>query len=293
MEFWQAVSFLETDQLLDVARRAEEVGFTGIITGDHLVHPHEIRSPYPYTADGAPIWAPEAPWPDTWCLVSAMAAVTTRLRFASTVYIAPARDLLTVAKSVGTAAVLSGGRVALGVGVGWMREEFDLTGQDFDDRGRRLDDMIPALRTLWGEGWAEYHGTHFDFGPLQMNPTPPAPVPIWYRGDSGPAVRRAATLCDGYINGEVGPLADAARWVARVRQARRDAVGDDDGFTVLCAVSDPLDPDLCRRLEDLGVTGIMCAPWMTAEVVEGRYGSPLAAKLAAIESFAETVIAKV
>ena len=82
---------------------------------------------------------------------------------------------MTVAKSVGTAAVLSGSRVRLGVGVGWCEEEFDQTGQDFHNRGKRLDEMIPALRALWQGGWVEYHGTHYDVPACQMNPCPPSP----------------------------------------------------------------------------------------------------------------------
>jgi alkanesulfonate monooxygenase SsuD/methylene tetrahydromethanopterin reductase-like flavin-dependent oxidoreductase (luciferase family) len=89
-------------------------------------------------------------------LIGAMAAVTRRLRFSNAVYIAPARPLLEVAKQVATASVLSEGRVSLGVGVGWMREEYELLGQDFDTRGKRLNEMIPALRELWRGGWVGY-----------------------------------------------------------------------------------------------------------------------------------------
>ena len=126
MQFWQHIAFLETDQLVDVARAAEGCGFTGIVTADHQVYPRHLASKYPYTADGTPMWSPETPWPDSWCLISAMAAATTTLRFTNSVYVAPSRNLFTVAKLVGTAAVISGGRVSLGVGAGWMREEFEL-----------------------------------------------------------------------------------------------------------------------------------------------------------------------
>ena len=122
-----------------------------------------------------------------------MAAVTERLQFGTSVYIAPARDLFTVAKQVGTAAVLSNNRVNLGVGAGWMREEFAQTGQEYDNRGKRLDEMIPALRTLWSGGWVEHHGEHYDFGPLQIEPSPTQQVPIWCGGHSRAALKRAAT----------------------------------------------------------------------------------------------------
>ena len=94
--------------------------------------------------------------------ISAMAAVTHTLRFTNAVYIAPSRDLLTVAKLVATAAVISNGRVAMGVGAGWMKEEFDLNGTDFHTRGKRLDEMIDALRVLWTPSWQEFHCRFYD-----------------------------------------------------------------------------------------------------------------------------------
>jgi alkanesulfonate monooxygenase SsuD/methylene tetrahydromethanopterin reductase-like flavin-dependent oxidoreductase (luciferase family) len=100
-------------------------------------------------------------------LTGAMAAVTKRLRFSNAVYVAPARPLIEVAKQVATASVLSGGRVSLGVGVGWMREEYQLMGQDFDTRGKRLDEMIPALRELWRGGWVSWSGQYYQVEPIE------------------------------------------------------------------------------------------------------------------------------
>ncbi|HZP29798.1 MAG TPA: LLM class flavin-dependent oxidoreductase, partial [Acidimicrobiia bacterium] len=174
MRFHQGVAFLETEQLLELCKATDEMGYAGITVSDHIFYPKQLSSPYPYSPyeDGSPIWQPEADWPDAWCLISAMAAVTRNLRFTTSVYIAPARDLYTVAKAVGTAAVISNNRVTLGVGAGWCKDEFVATGQEFHDRGKRLDDMIPALRALWSGGWVEYHGSHYDVPPMQMNPSP-------------------------------------------------------------------------------------------------------------------------
>ena len=138
MQFHQAVAFLETDQYLQMAQASEDLGFSGMYVSDHLFYPKDLRSRYTYSPyeDGSPVWAPESDWPDSWCVISAMAAVTRTLQFTTGVYVAPARDLMTVAKLVGTAAVLSGNRVNLGVAAGWCKEEFDLTGQEFSDRAR-------------------------------------------------------------------------------------------------------------------------------------------------------------
>ena len=295
MRFHQAVAFLETDQLLELCQATDEMGYAGMYVSDHLFYPQRLRSRYTYSPheDGSPIWSPEADWPDTWCLVSAMAAVTTRLCFTSGVYIAPARDLVTVAKLVGTAAVLSYDRVRLGVGVGWCKEEFDATGQEFHNRGARLDDMIPALRALWGPGWVEYHGPHYDVPPMQMHPTPAKPVPIYVGGESPAAIRRAAALGDGWVGAGPYTPEDATRHLDNLATARAAAGRGGEPYTIYLALLAEPDVDLYRRFEDTGVTDMVCAPWMLAEMKEGRdYRSSLAAKLAASEEFATSVIAK-
>lgn len=293
MEFWQHVAFLETDQLVEVARKAEEVGVTGVVTADHQVFPRRLVSKYPYTPDGAPMWSPETPWPDSWCLISAMAAATTTLRFTNAVYIAPARNLFTVAKLVSTAAVISNGRVALGVGAGWMKEEFDLNGIDFHTRGRRLDEMIDALRVLWTPGWQEFHGRFYDFDELMLSPSPPAPVPMFAGGISDAAIHRAVTLCDGWLGEGARDLDEVLQRIQRVQDERADSPRANEPFTILTAVGSTLTPGLARRLEDAGVTGLVCAPWMTAEVIKGNFRSSVDVKLRAIEQFAQDVIAKV
>lgn len=293
MQFWQHVAFLETEQLVDVARTAEAVGFTGIVTADHQVYPRVMAKPYPYTPDGSPLWSPETPWPDSWCLISAMAAVTTTLRFTNSVYIAPARSLFTVAKLVATAAVISGGRASLGVGAGWMREEFVLNGTEYETRGARLDEMIDALRVLWTPGWQEFHGRFYDFDELMCAPYPPAEVPVWCGGISDAAIRRATQRCDGWLAEGARPVDEVEAWVARVRRERAEGPRADRPFTVLAAVGDELTPGLVHRLEDAGVDGLICAPWMTAEVVAKSFRSSLDTKVAAMERFATDVIARV
>src|SRR6478736_1733339 len=135
MQFWSGTAFMDPLEAVPVARMLDEAGYDGILCSDHMIYPRELSSPYPDTA-----------WPDPWVLIGAMAAVTNRLRFSNAIYVAPARPLLEVAKLVATASVLSHGRVSLAAGIGWMREEYEQMGQDFANRGKRLDEMIPALR---------------------------------------------------------------------------------------------------------------------------------------------------
>ena len=229
MEFWQVASFAEPDQLLDIARGAEEAGFHGLLLSDHLFFPGELRSKYPYSEDGKPMFDGTMPFPDPFTTIAAMAAVTTRLRFGTMVYILPLRHPLEVAKSVGTAAVLSGDRVVLGCGAGWIREEYDALGVDFATRGKRYDEMIDVLRKAWSGDLVEHRGAHFDLGSFQMSPAPRAPVPIWIGGIGGPALRRAAKRGDGWIGTGQSPdealaLLDAAARAAGEGGSRVAAV---------------------------------------------------------------------
>lgn len=264
---------------LAVAQLLDEAGFDGVICADHLIYPRELTSPYP-SPTGRPMWSPDTAWPDSWVLIGAMAAVTRRLRFSNAVYVAPARPLLEVAKQVATASVVADGRVLLAVGAGWMREEFDLLGQSFDNRGKRLDEMIPALRALWRGGWVSWSGRYYQVPELMIEPHPPAPVPILCGGESDAALRRAARLCDGWV-GTAYSFADAAGYVDKLRALRREYGRANEPFEIMLALLEAPSVDLYKRAEDLGITAVMCAPWFG---FDGGYR-------AAIEHFAETVLA--
>jgi probable F420-dependent oxidoreductase len=261
VKFWQVASFAEPDQLLDVARGAEEAGFEGVLVSDHLFFPGRLTSRYPYSEDGRPGFGPETPFPDPWTSIAAMAAVTRRLRFGTMVTILPLRHPLEVAKTVGTAALLSGGRVALGVGVGWIREEFETLGVDFASRGARTDEAIGALRALWKGGMVERRGRFFAFGPLQMSPAPGHPIPILVGGTSAAALRRAARLGDGWIGTGHAPDA-AAALLGRLRALRREAGREAAPFETIVPLAVPPDPDVLRRLEgEHGMTATTAWPF--------------------------------
>ena len=116
MKFWQSLAFTETDQLIETAKIVDEVGFEGAFVSDHLFYPGSFEKNYPYNATGDPGFLPETPWPQPWSAIAAMAAVTSKLRFSTLIYILPLHDPIEVAKATGTLAVLSGGRFALGAG---------------------------------------------------------------------------------------------------------------------------------------------------------------------------------
>lgn len=260
MKLWQSVSFAEPEQLPGIARAAEEAGFEGVLLSDHLFFPGQIESRYPYSDDGRPGFDGTTPFPEPWAAIAAMAAVTERLRFATFVYVLPLRHPLEVAKAVATAAVLAGGRVALGAGAGWLREEFDVLGVDFTTRGARMDEMIEVMRAVWSGGMVEQRGRFFSFGPLQMSPAPPAPPPIWVGGLSRAALRRAATRADGWLGPGQTPE-EAARVSAELRRLRSDSPRAGLPFEVLAPLTVPLQRDLLRRLSDAGVTATTAWPF--------------------------------
>jgi probable F420-dependent oxidoreductase len=234
------------------------------------------------------MWSPDTAWPDSWVLIGAMAGVTRRLRFSNAVYVAPARPLIEVAKQVATASVLSQGRVSLAVGVGWMREEYELMGQDFDTRGKRLNEMIPALRASWRGGWVSWSGEHYQVPELMIEPHPEAPVPILCGGESETALRRAARLCDGWV-GFAYTWDDAVGYVQKLKDLRREYGREHEPFDILLALLEPPTPDLYKRAEDIGITQVMGAPWAGVDLAPGgpeRFREP-------IERFAETIIEKV
>lgn len=287
MKFWLAVAFADPAELLDLARAADESGWHGLTVSDHLVYLRNLQTPYPYTPDGKPGWQPETSWPDPWVTIGALSAVTTRLRFTTNVYVAPMRDVVTVAKAVSTAAVLSGNRVSVGVAPGWCAEEFELTGQDFATRGKRLDEMIPALRALWSGGWTSFDGDHVAFPDLKISPAPDGPIPVYVGGDTTVALKRAARLADGWIGTLYRP--DEAEEKVRELRGYLEAAGrTEDEFEIILSLLARDDTALFRRMEDLGVTGIIHAPWLMAQP---QADQPLQqARLEAIERFAEEYI---
>lgn len=274
------------DHLVPLARAAEEAGFRAFSLADHVVDLEDVATPYPYTSDGRRRWEPDVDWPDPWVTVGALAQVTTRLQFFTSIYVAAMRNPFVVAKAVGTAAALSGGRVALGVGVGWCREEFELLEQDFGTRGRRTDEGLALMRELWKPGWTEFDGEFYRCDRLVMKPEPPGPIPIWVGGLSDVALRRAARH-DGWV-GDMTSTDDAIDIARRLRALREESGRADEPFEVVLALTDALTPDDFARAAEGGVTLTMTMPWM---YYCGQQ-APLQDKLDGIRRFGEDVIDK-
>jgi probable F420-dependent oxidoreductase len=259
VQFWQSLIYAPVEEHLDLARAAEEAGFDGVAVPDHVALPERMRSRYPY-ADVE--LDPMGPYPDCFVSIAAMAAVTTRLRFITYVYVLPMRNPFVVAKAAGTAAILSSHRVVLGVGVGWLREEFELLGHDFGSRGGRTDEMLAVMHDLWVQGRTEHRGRHLDIPPTCMAPVPGRALPVWIGGHSDVALARAARH-DGWIGLNFG-LDELTGHLDRLRRARSEhrpatasGAAVPERFDVVVAPEEPIDGALCERLAAIGVTGVV------------------------------------
>ena len=184
-----------------IARKGEELGFDSLLTGDHILVPRHISSPYPYTEGGEFPGSGSGESMEQITLLSYIAGQTSKIRLVTSVLIVPHRNPLLAAKSLATLDVLSGGRLVVGVGVGWMREEFEALGlPPFEERGAVTDEYIRAFKVLWTESDPHFEGKYISFDDISFLPKPvqkPHP-PIWVGGESRPALRRTAELADGW-----------------------------------------------------------------------------------------------
>lgn len=285
MKFWQMLTWMEPEQMMDVARFAEELGFEGVMLGDHGVFPRDVKTVYPYSADGKPPMTPDSWYPDCWVSIGAMAAVTARLKFSVSVYVLPLRNPFEVARATGTLDIFSQGRFILGVGAGWMKDEFDIYGVDFHTRGKRMDEMIAILRKFWQGGMVEHHGQFFDFPALEISPAPGRPVPVFTGGANPAALKRAAHTADGWIGAGNTPE-EVPALMAELQRLRREAGRDHLPFETVIGLKTPPDVATFKQLEEQGMTAGVSYPFMFSL---GRT-STLDQKKRVMEAFAENVI---
>lgn len=219
-----------SEALTAVASRAEAAGFTSVWATDHVAIPLQSGSRYPYSADGRAPWTPTIPYLDAFTALNWVGAVTRRVRLGTSILVLPMRPPLPVAKTVATLDYLSGGRMMLGVGVGWLAEEFALLGQPFRDRGRRTVEAIRVLKACWSDDPVSFRGRFYNLAPFAMAPKPPqgSRLPVLGGGESDAALRRVAEACDGWhplglkpdqLKGRLGRLAE---FVSRAGRSMAD-----------------------------------------------------------------------
>ena len=264
-----------------LAQLAEENGFESLWTVEHVVVPTGYESEYPYSPNGKMPGPEESPIPDPLVWLTYVGAVTTRIKLATGVLILPQRNPLVLAKEVATLDVLSGGRAILGIGVGWLREEFDAIGVPFEERAARTDEYVGALRALWTQEESSFAGAFTSFERVKSFPKPvQGSVPIVVGGHTKPAARRAGRLGDGFFPARTSPE-ELADLLDEMRRAAKDAGRDGDAIEVTAGGS--MDVEGIKKFADLGVSRIVIPPLgFDVETLKEQLGN-----------FADNVIAKV
>ena len=221
------------DVLTNIARRVEDLGYHGIFLSDHVALPVELRSTYPYRSDGRfPLNSGDLILEPITTL-SYLAAVTKSAHLGFSVLVLPYRHPVLNAKMLATLDVISGGRLIVGAGVGWMTEEFAALDANFDARGAVTDEHIQLMRSLWTGTGPNVEGSDRRIGSIAISPRPvqhPCP-PIWTGGISPPALRRAANLGDGWHGVRQSPC-DVSSVVARISQLRSQAGATMEGYQI-------------------------------------------------------------
>ncbi len=268
-----------------VGQAAEAAGFDSLWTVEHVIYPDDYGSAYPYDDSGRMPMAPDTDLTDPLTWLTWVGAHTTTLRLATGILILPERNPLVLAKQLGTMDALTGGRVDLGIGVGWLREEFDALGIPWERRGARTDEYVAAMRTLWGADSVSFDGEFVSFSGVSSNPKPvDGSVPIVIGGHSDAAARRAGRLGDGFWpgKGDLDHLLDVMCREAEAHDRDPDAIevtwaGD------LTAGEDPV--AAAEALAAKGVSRVMVPSflfWREPESSLAAFGESVVAPLAAL-----------
>ena len=246
------------ENLRTLAQRAESLGFDSVWVSDHIILPRKVDSFYPYAADGVATFRPDEDYYDPLATLNFLAGCTQKIRLGTHVLILPYRNPVLTAKMLSTLDVLSGGRVILGAGVGWMEEEFQALGLDtYAQRGAVTDEYIQLFKELWTKDNPEFHGEHYQLSESGFQPKPvqkPHP-PIWIGGHTNPAIRRAAKYGDGWMPIGLRPPAilepeELAEKIARLRRLTVRAGRPEDAVSLCFSTGVTFDnsPGATRRM---------------------------------------------
>lgn len=264
-----------------LATTAERCGFESLWSVEHVAIPVN-HSPYPGTKDGKMPGGDDVPLPDPLIPLAYVAAITKTIKLATGILILPQRHPIYTAKEVATVDVLSGGRVILGIGSGWMKEEFESLGIDFHRRGALTDEALQALRALWKPGAASFEGKHFKFGPLYSSPKPVnGDVPIHVGGHSPAAAIRAGRYGDGFFPTVMDP-GKLKELFAIVRTEAQKSGRNPDAIEFSCMTRAVKADDL-KMLADMGVSRVVVNPPGTRTEVVTRE----------LEKFQQEVISRI
>jgi probable F420-dependent oxidoreductase len=243
-----------------LVRNADEVGIESLWTVEHVVVPVGYGSRYPYSKDGRMPGGEKAPIPDPIVPLAYAAAISRRVRLATGIVILPQRHPAYIAKEMASLDLLSRGRAILGIGIGWLKEEFDVIGVPFEERAARTEECVRAIRSLWSDDPKPFAGRFHRWNAVESYPKPVQKpgVPIVVGGHVPGAARRAARIGDGFFPATGGfdvlpGLLDAMRDECRKLGRKPEEIE-------LTTTAATLDPDTVKRYEDLGVSRLVVGP---------------------------------
>ena len=257
MRFSYQVGMCDPGHYLPLAKAAEAAGFHGITVPDSICYPKESISKYPYNADGSRDFLETEPFIESLIAVTAMAAATEHIRFATFVYKFAIRQAAVVAKQVQSINVLSGNRFDFGVGISPWQEDFAVTQTPFEQRGKRLDEQIEIFRGLETGDYFGYEGDIHTLPANRMNPVPSNPTPILVGGHAEPALRRAARN-DGWMCAGAS-LDDLRGYMAKLKAYREEFGTADQPFRVFTTGQDAFTREGIEELETIGITDVIIA----------------------------------
>ena len=289
MRFNYAESLTDPSYYVPLARAAEEAGYDGFVVPDSIAYPAVSDTKYPFNPDGSREFLEDKPFLDPFSMITGLGAVTERLRFVTFVIKLPIRHPVLVAKQASTVAVMTDNRLGLGVGTSPWPEDYALVDVPWANRGARMDECIQIIRGLTAGEWFEHHGKIFDVPQIKMAPAPSEPIPVLIGGHGEPALKRAASVGDGWMHGGGDP-ADLPKLLARLRELREEHGRADDPFEIHVISTDAYSVDGLKRLEEAGITDVMVGFRWPYTV--GADTQPLSEKLDLMRRYADGVIAK-
>ena len=277
--------FAQPAGAVELAQAAEAAGFESLWTVEHVVVPSNYESAYPYDPSGKMPGGEESIIPDPLIWLSFVASATSRIKLATGILILPQRNPVVLAKELATLDHLSAGRMLLGIGVGWLEEEFDAIGVPFAGRGRRTDDYVAAMRALWSEPKASHHSDFVDFDECIMRPQPAAAIPVHIGGHTDIAARRAGRLGDGFFPGK-GSHEELSRSFEIARETARLNGRDPDAIEMTTGGNGAIGEralDEVKALADIGTARVILPAFLfyrnTADAL-ARYGDEVIGRVA-------------
>jgi probable F420-dependent oxidoreductase len=281
------IVWVQTALLAEYARLAESLGYESLWSGEHICLPTrpDWWTKFPgaealgeaFTEDMVP-FTPNSDFPDAMIVLAHLASVTSKVRLGIGIYMLALRDPVLVGKTLATLDVISNGRIDMAVGLGWTPDEYSWTGNDWTVRGKRMNEVIRALRVLFDEEHPEFHGDFFRFGPMGFQPKPvQKPMPIHIGGGAGPAIRRAGQLGNGWY----GNPAD----IPAIREELTKAGRQDEPFEFsTITLQGPVPVEQLQAMADMGVHRAVVTPWPGTKVgTVGREG------LSHVEQYAKEI----